>query len=166
MLKIGSIIFSKCTGEVLSIEEVNELRNKFTCDELFNIAWKELMNPWLEDAYATLNLRTGELEGHDEFSMRRETPYLILFKVSVESLSPGDVLTDVEISEYEKDHQTLEHFCEEFKIDMKKRAKSYYQSHWEMISWYIDLVIEENLFEYYVSRKVVNHHDEILNRLS
>lgn len=160
MLTIGSIIYSDFQGEVLNAEVVHELRSTFRYDKLFNIAWGESINHWLGSAYATLNLRTGELEGHDEFSMRRETPYLIHFKVSLESLSPKDILTDIELSKYEKDEQTLEQFCEEHEIDVKQRAKSYYQSHWEMIGWYIDSVIEENLFEYYGSREVVNHHDE------
>lgn len=160
MLTIGSIIFSNCQGEVLSNEVVHELRNIFSFDELFDIAWGEFINPWLQNAYATLNLRTGELEGHDEFSMRRETPYLILFKISLESLSPEDILNDKELDEYEKVEQTLEQFCEEYVIDVKQRTKWYYQSHLDMISWYIDSVIEENLFEWYETREIAQYRED------
>lgn len=157
MLTIGSIIFSGYQGVVLSNEVVHELRNKFSFDKLFDIAWEEFINPWYQNEYATLNLRTGELEGHDEFSMRRGTPYLILFKISLESLSPEDILNDKELGEYEKVEQTLEQFYEEYVIDVKQRAKRYYQSNWDMIRWYIDSVIEENLFEWYETREIAQY---------
>ncbi|WP_191559391.1 hypothetical protein [Metabacillus idriensis] len=154
MLSIGSIIFSDCSGEVFSKKVVHELREILVCEELFNIAWNESINPWYGCAYATLNLRTGELEGHDEFSMRRGTPYLILYKVSLESLLPEDILTDKELSEYEKFEQSLEQFCGKYEINIKQRAESYYQSNWDKISWYMDSVIEANLLEWYEVREV------------
>lgn len=157
MLAIGSIIFSSSKGKFISNEVVHELRNKFTCNDFFNSAWKALINPWYGCAYATLNLRTGELEGHDEFSMRRGTPYLILYKVSLESLSPEDILTDKELSEYEKFEQSLEQFCGKYAINVKQRAESYYQSNWDKISWYMDSVIEANLFEGYEIREVAQY---------
>ena len=157
MLKIGSIIYSDCKGEVLNEEIVHKLRNRFTCDELFNIAWEESINHWLGGAYATLNLQTGGLEGHDEFSMIRGTPYLILFNVSLDSLSSEDILTDEELGEYKQFEQSLDKFCEKYAINVKQRAKSYYQSHWDKITWYIDSVIEENLLEWYETRKVAQY---------
>lgn len=164
MLKTGSIIFSQSKGQIMSQEAVNKLRNTFTRDELFNIAWGSLVNPWLENGYATLDLRTGDLEGNNDFSMRGGTPHLILFKVSLESLSADDILTDKEFGEYDKDDQTIEQFCKEYKIDVKQRTKIYYQSHWEKIGWYIDSVIDENLYEYYNSCDLIESHQDILDR--
>lgn len=157
MLAIGSIIHSSSQGDFISREAVHELRNTFTCNELFNTAWRRFINPWLENAYATLNLRTGRLEGHDEFSMSDETPYLILFKVNLESIVPEDFLTNEELDEYGESKQSLEQFCERYVINVKQCAKSYYQSHWDKISWYMDSVIEANLFEWYEFREVAQY---------
>lgn len=165
MFEIGTIIHSDYEGKVLSEEVVKELRNTFNFNELFNVAWEDLIDPWLQNAYATINLRTGELEGHDEFSMlsvNPGTPYLILLKVSLESLSPEEVLTDEEIGKLGDFKQSLKHFCENYVIDIKERVKNYYQSNSDIIHWYIDSVIEENLFEYYVSHEVVGFHQEVL----
>lgn len=165
MLKIGSVVFSKSKGEIQSIEVVNELRNKIIFEDLFNPAWEILINPWIDFAYTTLNLRTGKIEGNDEFSMCPETPYLILFKVPLNSLIPKEILNDVELEEYEMVEMTLQQFCEEFKVDVKQRTKTYYQSYWKKAEWYIDSVIEEKLLKYYASRETVEIiHDEILIR--
>lgn len=154
MLSIGSIINSRSKGVLVSKESVREIRSTFVCDELFNIAWTGLGNPWLQSAYATLNLQTGGLEGHDEFSMSSEIPYLILFKVELASLVPEDILTIEEMDKFEGSVQLFEQFCESHSINVKQRAKSYYQSNWGIISWYFDSVIEENLFDIYETRKV------------
>lgn len=157
MLSIGSIIFSSSKGEVISKVKVRELRDTFIFDELFNLAWTRLINPWLQSAYATLNLRTGELEGNDEYTMSRGTPYLILFKVKLASLAPEDILTTEEMEKYEESVQLLEQFCEKYGINVKQRAKDYYQSNWSIISWYFDSVIEENMFDFYENREVTLH---------
>ncbi|MDM5250082.1 hypothetical protein [Lysinibacillus sp. G4S2] len=136
------------------MEVVNEIRDTITYNELFNTAWKRFINPWLESSYATLNLRTGELEGHDEFTMNSDTPYLILFKVKLESLSPKDLLTDDEVEEYERSENSLERFCEKIEINVINRAYDYYQSLWNRVEWYADSIIEENLFEWYETRKI------------
>lgn len=157
MLTIGSIINSNSQGEFLSRETVDKLRDTFTRNELFNIAWSGVINPWLQSAYATLNLKTGEIEAHDEFSMRRETPYLILYKVELESLEPEYILTYHELGEFEMCGQLLEHFCELYAINVKQRVKNYYHSYWNEISWYFDSFIEENLFELYETHKVTQY---------
>lgn len=134
MLSVGSIISSNSKGQFLSEEVIHQLMSTFTSDYLFNYAWKSFIDPWSGDAYATLNLKTGLLEGRDEFSMRSTTPYLILFKISLESLAPEDILTEEELGEYEKFEQSLKLFCEKYEVNVKQRAKSYYKSHWDTIS--------------------------------
>lgn len=154
MLSIGSIIYSSSKVELLSKEMVDEIWNTFNCEELFSIAWAKLIKPWLESGYATLNLRTGRLEEHDEFSMSYGTPYLILFKVDLASLAPENILTVEEMYKYEGSGQLLEQFCEKHSINVKERAKSYYLSHWRKVSWYFESIIEDNLFEFYETREV------------
>ena len=156
MLSVGSIIRSSYKENHLGKEEIDHIIDNYNWNEFFNIAWDANLAPWTFSSYATLNLVTGEIEGNDMFSMKERTPYLILFKVKLESLRPEEILNELELKQYQSSEQPLSSFCLMNYIPVKQRAEEYYCSKQVKFRWYWEVVLEESLTEWLENKEKIS----------
>ncbi|GGA43203.1 hypothetical protein [Psychrobacillus lasiicapitis] len=149
MLSSGSIICEESPSEVLELSAIKSILNAYSGSEIFDIAWEASINPWVENTYAMLNLHSGKLVGHEEFTMKLNTSYLILRKIRLQSLNPGDILNEKELMEFHRFGKPLQVYCENSNLNLKQRVIEYESNIWAQCSWYWEAIITESLDNFY-----------------